>query len=146
MKSPNSSKKVSLHAEKVRPVDEEHPEERKIIEKGLPSDVMPIAPGKQRITQPISGLLNNAGGKVRLTLKFDQDEIWISSQTKTQKLSFAQVARVTSRPIAQHPGYLIVVSSMQYLHLSELQVLKFFFFPSQYYSHLVEVINGVFTL
>lgn len=133
-----------IYVEKVKPPDEENPEERKIIEKGLPSDVMPVLPGRQRITQPISGLLNNIGAKVRITLKFDQDEIWMSSPARTQKLSFAQIASVSSRPIRQHPGYLLVVSPTQYLHLSEHQVLKLYFFPAHFFSHFLEVIKGVF--
>ena len=98
------------YVEKAKPQQEDNPEERKIIEKGLPSDVMPVQNGRQRITQPITGLLNNAGAKIRITLKYDQEEIWIASPTRTQKLSFAQISSVTSKPIRQHPGYLLVVS------------------------------------
>lgn len=105
---------------------------------------MPVLQGRQRINQPISGLLNNVGAKVRITLKFDLEEIWIASPTRTQQLSFAQIASVSSRPLRPHPGYLLVVLPTQYLHLSEHQVLKLFFFPAHFYSHFLEVIKGVF--
>ena len=50
-----------------------------MLDKGKPDDVMPGILGiKEHLpTQPLSGMLNKHGGKVRLTFKMENDQVWI---------------------------------------------------------------------
>ena len=52
---------------------------KKVLDKGKPDDVMPGILGiKEHLpTQPLSGMLNKHGGKVRLTFKLENDQVWI---------------------------------------------------------------------
>ena len=52
---------------------------KKVLDKGKPDDVMPGILGiKEPLpTQPLSGMLNKHGGKVRLTFKLENDQVWI---------------------------------------------------------------------
>ncbi|MEE6498117.1 hypothetical protein FKM82_002978 [Ascaphus truei] len=55
---------------------------RKVLDKGKPDDVLPSLKGvKERLpTSPISGMYNKSGGKVRLTFKLEQDQLWIGTK------------------------------------------------------------------
>ena len=52
---------------------------KKILDKGKPDDVMPGILGiKEPLpSQPLSGMVNKHGGKVRLTFKLENDQVWI---------------------------------------------------------------------
>ena len=49
------------------------------MDKGKPDDVMPGILGiKEPLpSQPLSGMVNKHGGKVRLTFKLENDQVWI---------------------------------------------------------------------
>ncbi|XP_075686547.1 ubiquitin domain-containing protein UBFD1 isoform X3 [Rhinoderma darwinii] len=55
---------------------------RKVLDKGKPEDVMQSLKGVQERlpTTPISGMYNKSGGKVRLTFKLEQDQLWIGTK------------------------------------------------------------------
>ncbi|XP_074136474.1 ubiquitin domain-containing protein UBFD1 isoform X3 [Sminthopsis crassicaudata] len=55
---------------------------RKVLDKGKPEDVMPSVKGAQERlpTVPLSGMYNKTGGKVRLTFKLEQDQLWIGTK------------------------------------------------------------------
>ncbi|XP_047569980.1 ubiquitin domain-containing protein UBFD1 isoform X8 [Lutra lutra] len=55
---------------------------RKVLDKGKPEDVMPSVKGAQEHlpTVPLSGMYNKSGGKVRLTFKLEQDQLWIGTK------------------------------------------------------------------
>ena len=50
-----------------------------MLDRGKPDDVMPgILGTKESLPQqPLSGMLNKHGGKVRLTFKLENDQVWI---------------------------------------------------------------------
>ncbi|XP_002732133.2 ubiquitin domain-containing protein UBFD1-like, partial [Saccoglossus kowalevskii] len=54
----------------------------KIIEKGKPDDALPGLKGvKERLPSvPLSGMVNKSGGKVRLTFKLEQDQLWLGTK------------------------------------------------------------------
>ena len=54
---------------------------KKILDKGKPDDVMPGILGiKEPLpSQPLSGMVNKHGGKVRLTFKLENDQVWIGN-------------------------------------------------------------------
>nr|XP_058893027.1 ubiquitin domain-containing protein UBFD1 isoform X6 [Kogia breviceps] len=55
---------------------------RKVLDKGKPEDVMPSVKGAQERlpSVPLSGMYNKSGGKVRLTFKLEQDQLWIGTK------------------------------------------------------------------
>ena len=68
-----------------------------VLEKhGKPDDALPgVKGGKERLPhQPLSGMYNKSGGRVRLTFKLEQDQLWIGTKGRYQcsTLSFVSVA------------------------------------------------------
>lgn len=94
---------------------------RKVLDKGIPPDVMPGIKGVKVITYnsknyltnfcvknqkqhvlifilqeplppiPLSGMLNKHGGKVRLTFKPEQDQLWVGTKERTEKLAMTSI-------------------------------------------------------
>lgn len=62
---------------------------KKVLDKGKPEDVMPGILGiKESLpTQPLSGMLNKQGGKVRLTFKLENDQVWIGKHMNPLTIS-----------------------------------------------------------
>ena len=80
----SSPKEVSKAGSSSNSSKEEHgaskmKNHKKILDKGKPDDAMPARKsGKEPLPQqPLSGMLNKHGGKVRLTFKMDQGQVWI---------------------------------------------------------------------
>lgn len=40
---------------------------------------------------PLSGMLNKHGGKVRLTFKSEQDQLWLGTKERTEKLAMTSI-------------------------------------------------------
>ncbi|PIK46280.1 putative ubiquitin domain-containing protein UBFD1 isoform X9 [Apostichopus japonicus] len=55
---------------------------KKILDKGVPDDAMPGIKGvHERLPSvPVSGMVNKANSKVRLTFKLELDQIWIGTK------------------------------------------------------------------
>ncbi|XP_058536227.1 ubiquitin domain-containing protein UBFD1 isoform X1 [Ochotona princeps] len=64
---------------------------RKVLDKGKPEDVMPSVKGAQERlpTVPLSGMYNKSGGKVRLTFKLEQDQLWIGTKDSWRERTMA---------------------------------------------------------
>uniref|UniRef100_A0A8C6ZKW5 Ubiquitin family domain containing 1 n=1 Tax=Nothoprocta perdicaria TaxID=30464 RepID=A0A8C6ZKW5_NOTPE len=86
---------------------------RKVLDKGKPDDVMPSVKGVQERlpTVPLSGMYNKSGGKVRLTFKLEQDQLWIGTKERTEKLPMGSIKNVVSEPIEGHEDYHMMVSN-----------------------------------
>ncbi|XP_071067345.1 ubiquitin domain-containing protein UBFD1 isoform X1 [Dasypus novemcinctus] len=84
---------------------------RKVLDKGKPEDVMPSVKGAQERlpTVPLSGMYNKSGGKVRLTFKLEQDQLWIGTKERTEKLPMGSIKNVVSEPIEGHEDYHMMV-------------------------------------
>lgn len=54
-------------------------------------------------------MLNKSGGKVRLTFKLEQDQLWIGTKERTDKIPMTSIKDVQSEPIHDHPEYHIMV-------------------------------------
>ncbi|XP_032442884.1 ubiquitin domain-containing protein UBFD1-like isoform X2 [Xiphophorus hellerii] len=80
---------------------------RKVLDKGKPEDIMPSIKGtKERLpTVPLSGMFNKSGGKVRLTFKLEQDQLWIGTKERTEKVPMGSIKNVVSEPIEGHEDY-----------------------------------------
>ncbi|CAD6239451.1 GSCOCG00008694001-RA-CDS [Cotesia congregata] len=84
---------------------------KKILDKGVPEDAMPgIINVKDPLPDcPLSGMLNKSGGKVRLTFKLEQDQLWIGTKERTDKISMSSIKGIHSEPIPEFPEYHIMV-------------------------------------
>lgn len=54
-------------------------------------------------------MLNKNGGKVRLTFKLENDQLWLSTKERTEKLPMGSIKNIVSEPIEEHEEYHIVV-------------------------------------
>jgi hypothetical protein len=54
-------------------------EERKIIEKGLPPDVMPVSTGFSSLPSSIHGIFDHSGTPARLTIRNDIEQLWVAT-------------------------------------------------------------------
>lgn len=54
-------------------------------------------------------MLNKSGGKVRLTFKLEQDQLWIGTKERTDKIPMNSIKGVHSEPIHDHPEYHLMV-------------------------------------
>eukprot|EP01125_Pyxidicula_operculata_P013007 TRINITY_DN4286_c0_g1_i1.p1 TRINITY_DN4286_c0_g1~~TRINITY_DN4286_c0_g1_i1.p1 ORF type:complete len:230 (+),score=49.40 TRINITY_DN4286_c0_g1_i1:47-736(+) len=101
---------------------------KKIVEAGPPADAMPAYGG---LNEPlpqngISGLVNKASVKFRLTFKTATDELWISTQQTTQKIPFASISDIKTFPIPKHENYL---AAMLVMGTSKYHI---YWIPAQY--------------
>lgn len=115
---------------------------KKILDKGKPDDAMvgfvskfpePLPP------TPLSGMVNKHGGKVRLTFKLDQDQVWIGTKERTEKIGLGSIKNVVSEPIEGHPEYHIVA-----LQLGPTEASRYWIYwvPAQYVDGIKESIMG----
>ncbi|MGH0128113.1 UNVERIFIED_CONTAM: hypothetical protein FKN15_033213 [Acipenser sinensis] len=66
----------------------------------------PLCQQKERLpTVPLSGMYNKSGGKVRLTFKLEQDQLWIGTKERTEKLPMGSIKNVVTEPIEGHDDY-----------------------------------------
>ena len=79
--SPKEASKAgnSSNSSKEEPSSSKMKNHKKVLDRGKPDDAMPARKsGKDPLPQqPLSGMLNKHGGKVRLTFKMDQGQVWI---------------------------------------------------------------------
>lgn len=54
-------------------------------------------------------MLNKHGGKVRLTFKLENDQLWLSTKERTEKLPMGSIKNIVSEPIEEHAEYHIMV-------------------------------------
>eukprot|EP00026_Physarum_polycephalum_P011743 Phypoly_transcript_11985.p1 GENE.Phypoly_transcript_11985~~Phypoly_transcript_11985.p1 ORF type:complete len:281 (+),score=47.10 Phypoly_transcript_11985:173-1015(+) len=122
-------------ASSAAPAEREYMSEKlphkKIIDKGKPEDVMYAVKFKHEPLpqEPLQGILNNRGDKVRLTFKVFSQELWISSKSSTQKIPFLTVKGVQSEPIKGQEEYHIMS-----LQLGNSDATKYYLYwvPAQY--------------
>lgn len=53
--------------------------------------------------------MNKHGGKVRLTFKLENDQLWLSTKERTEKLPMGSIKNIISEPIEEHEEYHIMV-------------------------------------
>uniref|UniRef100_A0AAV2KDK2 UBFD1 PH-like C-terminal domain-containing protein n=1 Tax=Knipowitschia caucasica TaxID=637954 RepID=A0AAV2KDK2_KNICA len=72
----------------------------------------PLCRQKERLpTVPLSGMFNKSGGKVRLTFKLEQDQLWIGTKERTEKVPMGSIKNVLSEPIEGHEDYHMMVTA-----------------------------------
>lgn len=113
----------------------------KVLEKGKPEDAMEgVAGVKQPLPpQPLNGMINKAGGKVRLTFKLEEDSLWIGTKTRTEKIPMTSIRNVVSEPIDTDPNYHIMGIQLGPTELSRYWV---YWVPAQYVDAVKDTILG----
>jgi hypothetical protein len=115
---------------------------KKIIDKGKPEDAIVGLQFKHEKLppEPLSGILNNRGEKVRLTFK--PQELWISTKASTQKIPYVTIKNVQSDPIKGHEQYHIVT-----LQLGSSEATRYFLYwvPAQYTRAITNTIMADFS-
>ena len=116
---------------------------KKILDRGKPEDLMvgiknakdPLPP------QPLSGMLNKHGGKVRLTFKMDASQVWIGTKERTEKVPFSNIKAVVSEPIPEHEEYHILA-----LQLGPTEASRYYIYwlPAQYVDAIKDALLGKF--
>lgn len=118
---------------------------KKVLEKGPPDDVMPGIKNVKEVLPPfpISGMLNKSGGKVRLTFKLEQDQVWVGTKERTQKIPLNSIKTIVSEPIEGHDSY-----SMIALQLGPTEASRYWIYwvPNQYVEAIKEAILGKWQL
>lgn len=85
----------------------------------------------------LTGMLNKYGNKVRLTFKLEQDEVWISTKERTQKIQMTSIKTVISEPIEDYQNYHIM--GLQ-IGPTEASRIWFYWVPAQYIRAIKNVI------
>ncbi|PIK52598.1 hypothetical protein BSL78_10502, partial [Apostichopus japonicus] len=112
---------------------------KKILDKGVPDDAMPGIKGVQERlpSVPVSGMVNKANSKVRLTFKLELDQIWIGTKERTEKLPMNSVKAVVSEPIEGHEEYHIMAIQLGPTEASRYWI---YWVPAQYVNAIKDTI------
>ncbi|KAF5287862.1 hypothetical protein FQA39_LY15638 [Lamprigera yunnana] len=114
---------------------------RKVLDKGLPEDVMPgIKNIKESLPSvPLTGMLNKQGGKIRLTFKLEADQLWLSTKERTEKLPMQSIKNVVSEAIEGNEEYHIMGLQLGPTEASRYWV---YWVPAQYIDAIKDVVLG----
>lgn len=142
---PDSTKPSSSTAASsaVEPLSKQK-EHRKVIEKGVPEDAMPGIIGiKEHLPpQPLSGMVNKHGSKVRLTFKLEEDQVWLGTKERTEKIMMGSIKNVISEPIKGYEHYHILALQLGSTELSRYWI---YWVPAQYVDAIKDTILGKFS-
>ncbi|RZF43143.1 hypothetical protein LSTR_LSTR012563 [Laodelphax striatellus] len=118
---------------------------RKVLDKGVPEDAMPgIINTKEALPPfPLSGMLNKAGGKVRLTFKLELDQLWIGTKERTDKIPMNSIKSIVSEPIQDFEEYHIMGLQLGTTEASRYWV---YWVPAQYVESIKEAVLGTWAL
>ena len=114
---------------------------RKILDKGIPEYAAPAWMNEDIALphEPITGMTNRYGAKVRFTFKFEADQIWIGTNERTQKLPMGSIKSVINEPIDDAPQY-----HMLGLQIGPTEASRqwFYWVPAQYVKAIRRAILG----
>lgn len=118
---------------------------RKILDKGMPEDVMPAIKwcNESLPMVPLSGMLNKHGSKIRLTFKLEADQLWLSTKERTEKLRMASIKNVISEAITEHEEYHIVGLQIGPTEASHYWI---YWVPAQYVEAIKNAVLGQWQL
>jgi len=107
----------------------------------MPPDLMPAwKNGRAPLpTEPLFGMLNKYGGKVRLTFKLEADQLWLGTKDRTDKIGMNSVRGVISEPIEGHEEYHIMAIQLGPTEASRYWI---YWIPAQYVDAIKETILG----
>ncbi|KAK7069819.1 Ubiquitin domain-containing protein ubfd1 [Halocaridina rubra] len=114
---------------------------RKILDKGLPEDVMPGIKNSKDVlpSYPLSGMVNKYGGKVRLTFKLELDQVWIGTKERTEKINMNHIRQIVSEAIEGHEQYHIMGFQLGPTEASRYWI---YWVPAQYVDAIKDTVLG----
>ncbi|XP_056144270.1 ubiquitin domain-containing protein UBFD1 isoform X3 [Lampris incognitus] len=114
---------------------------RKVLDKGKPDDIMSAVKGaKERLpTVPLSGMYNKSGGKVRLTFKLEQDQLWIGTKERTEKVPMGSIKNVVTEPIEGYEDYHMMAFQLGPTEASQYWV---YWVPAQFVDAIKDTVLG----
>jgi len=115
---------------------------KKMIGQGPPDDVMvAYSNGHEALPNvPLTGMLNKVGHKVRLTFKLQQDEVWISTKERTEKIQMKSIKSVISEPVTNREEYHLMGFGLGTTENSRYWV---YWVPAQYVRAIKNTIMGI---
>lgn len=123
------------------PISKQKPHKTVLEKHKKPDD---IVPGKKNIKEPLphvplSGMYNKSGNKVRLTFKLEQDQVWIGTKERTDKIPMGSIKAVVSEPIDGHEEY-----HMMAIQLGPTEASRYWIYwvPAQYVDSIKDAILG----
>ncbi|XP_065899652.1 ubiquitin domain-containing protein UBFD1-like isoform X2 [Dysidea avara] len=119
-------------------------EHKKVIERGVPEDAMPGILGiKEGLpAQPLSGMVNKHGSKVRLTFKLEDDQVWLGTKERTEKIMMGSIKNIVSEPIKGHERYHMLAIQLGPTEMSRYWI---YWVPAQYVDAIKDTILGKWT-
>ncbi|XP_065066423.1 ubiquitin domain-containing protein UBFD1-like isoform X2 [Rhopilema esculentum] len=89
--------------------------------------------------QPLYGMCNKHGGKVRLTFKHELDQLWLGTKERTEKIPMSSIKTVISEPVAGNEDYHILG-----LQLGPTDASRYWIYwvPAQYVDAIKDTILG----
>ncbi|XP_056144269.1 ubiquitin domain-containing protein UBFD1 isoform X2 [Lampris incognitus] len=139
---------------------------RKVLDKGKPDDIMSAVKGakvrdelvyhnrsqkqhrsivtntviSERLpTVPLSGMYNKSGGKVRLTFKLEQDQLWIGTKERTEKVPMGSIKNVVTEPIEGYEDYHMMAFQLGPTEASQYWV---YWVPAQFVDAIKDTVLG----
>ncbi|CAG2112310.1 unnamed protein product, partial [Medioppia subpectinata] len=114
---------------------------KKVLDRGLPEDVMPAwKNGKASLPpEPLHGMVNKYNNKVRLTFKLEADQLWIGTKERTDKLPMQNIRSIVSEPIDDHPEYHLMGIQTGPTEASRIWL---YWVPSQFVDAIKDTILG----
>jgi len=100
---------------------------------GVKGTKLPVPP------QPLSGMYNKAGGKVRLTFKMELDQLWIGTKERTQKIPMASIKAVVSEALDGNEDYHMLAIQLGPTAASQYWI---YWVPAQYVDAIKDSILG----
>uniref|UniRef100_A0A8C1XUF4 Ubiquitin family domain containing 1 n=1 Tax=Cyprinus carpio TaxID=7962 RepID=A0A8C1XUF4_CYPCA len=104
----------------------------------IPSDLLFVK--QERLpTVPLSGMYNKSGGKVRLTFKLEQDQLWIGTKERTEKIPMGSIKNVVTEPIEGHEDYHMMAFQLGPTEASQYWV---YWVPAQFVDAIKDTVLG----
>ncbi len=92
------------------------------------------------LPKSISNLYDKSGQLCRFTFKLEEQELWIATKERTEKIPFVQIRDIDSESIHSAPDYHVM--SLQ-IGSSPNSKLWFYYIPAQYHKAIKYSVLGV---
>lgn len=108
---------------------------------GKPDDVMPGIKSKREPLPPLPlvGMYNKSGNKVRLTFKLENDQLWIGTKERTEKIALTSIKAVVSEEIEGNEEYHLMALQLGPTELSRYWI---YWVPAQYADAIKDAVLG----
>lgn len=108
---------------------------------GKPDDAMPGIKSKREPLPrlPLVGMYNKSGAKVRLTFKLENDQLWIGTKERTEKVALTSIKAIVSEEIEGNEEYHLMALQLGPTELSRYWI---YWVPAQYVDAIKDAILG----